>query len=456
MLLVLLACTPATVVNTEPVSSFGQTQLELHVGDLLVERVHVDGVLAYDVVQDGEFVTATLQGGPTPGWVDVVLSTDQGQVILPDALEYLPPADPLFDRVTAIGASLTMGVQDGVPTLDGQLWSPGAQISRAAGAYYPMPLLVPGLFAKLEPEQVGAAPDCRVTPIASHITQSSLDVLDKLKDPDGQFDYTLGRVDPDLVPQDVGVGGFRVGELTESSGTDLVLGFLAHLALDPHSGLTDEIYESQVDLAAAHDPTLVLSFDTFGNDLIAAVVVGGEPDLGNITEPEVFQADVDALMDALAPLDAEIFLANSPRPGLLPAAAVHVRGSDDPQATQAVIDQADAICVQYNQVLADAAAAYDHIHIVDAYTLANQLNDEGIVVSGQDLDVQPFGGLLSLDGVHFTDVGYALMAQLFLDTIEAELGVAVDPIDLEAVLAQDDRSPAALLDAGVDRSACDL
>jgi lysophospholipase L1-like esterase len=456
MLLILLACAPATVVNTEPVSSFGQTQLEIHVSDLLVQAVHVDGVMAYDVVQDGQIVTATLQGGPTPGWVDVVLTTDQGEVILDDALEYLPPADPLFDRVTAIGASLTMGVQDGVPTLDGQLWSPGAQLSRAAGAYYPMPLLVPELFGKLEPEHVGPAPGCHIPGIASHITQSSLDVLDKLKDEDGQFDYSQGRIDPDLVPQDVGVGGFRVGELTESSGTDLVLGFLAHLALDPHSGLTDEIYESQVDLAAAHDPTLVLSFDTFGNDLIAAVVVGGEPDLGNITEPEVFQADVDALMDALAPLDAQIFLANSPRPGLLPAAAAHVRNSDDPEATLAVIDQADAICVEYNQVLADAAAAYDHIHIVDAYTLANELNDQGVVIDGQALDVRRFGGLLSLDGVHFTDVGYALMAQLFLDTIEAELGVHVDPIDLEAALAQDDRSPTALLDAGIDRTGCDL
>ena len=68
--------------------------------------------------------------------------------------------------------------------------------------------------------------------------------------------------------------------------------------------------------------------------------------------------------------------------------------------------------------------------------------------------VQKFGGLLGTDGVHFSDAGYAMVANLFIDAINAELGLDIPPIDLEPIVRADRASPAALVDAGLPIDQC--
>jgi hypothetical protein len=316
-----------------------------------------------------------------------------------------------------------------------------------------MPLLVQPLFPTIEVEDVGPAPECTTPQVARHVTSAASEVLLLLNDDEGEFDYRLSRVDPDITVQNAGVGGFRVSDLTRPVD-DFILGFLAHLALAPYGEVNGDIPFSQVEHVLSLEPTLVVSFDTFGNDLIAAVVLGSRPELDNITDEEIFVLGVRELMDQLGGSDAQVFLSNSPRPGLLPAARALVADSDDPGATQALIDEADAICEHYNELLAEEASRHDNIHIVDGHGFAEQLLAEGLSAGGQELDIYRFGGLLSLDGVHFTDTGYAAFAQLFTEALSEELGVQVEAIDLDAVVEADRRSPRALTEAGLDLEAC--
>jgi hypothetical protein len=58
--------------------------------------------------------------------------------------------------------------------------------------------------------------------------------------------------------------------------------------------------------------------------------------------------------------------------------------------------------------------------------------------------------LLGFDGVHFTDTGYALFANLFIDAINQSLGTKVPQIDMAAIVAADAGLPAAILAAGLD------
>ena len=55
---------------------------------------------------------------------------------------------------------------------------------------------------------------------------------------------------------------------------------------------------------------------------------------------------------------------------------------------------------------------------------------------------------LSLDGLHLTDTGYALYAQLFVDRLNEVLGLHIPAVDVEAIHATDALAPAKLRAAG--------
>lgn len=57
--------------------------------------------------------------------------------------------------------------------------------------------------------------------------------------------------------------------------------------------------------------------------------------------------------------------------------------------------------------------------------------------------------------MHFTDTGYAMFANLFLETINEALGTEVPLIDLDPIAASDAGSPSAIAAAGLDVSQCE-
>ncbi len=70
------------------------------------------------------------------------------------------------------------------------------------------------------------------------------------------------------------------------------------------------------------------------------------------------------------------------------------------------------------------------------------------------LTTDMLGGLIGLDGLHYTATGYALVATMFALSINEQIGGDVLLPDAEAVLAADPNSPAALAAAGLDPAAC--
>ena len=73
----------------------------------------------------------------------------------------------------------------------------------------------------------------------------------------------------------------------------------------------------------------------------------------------------------------------------------------------------------------------------------------------ETLTISQYGGLVGLDGLHFTDTAYALIANAFIEKIEAVLGAEIPRLDLGAIWAQDRERPEALKAEGFDTSACD-
>jgi hypothetical protein len=79
----------------------------------------------------------------------------------------------------------------------------------------------------------------------------------------------------------------------------------------------------------------------------------------------------------------------------------------------------------YNATIKGAAAAKG-LAIFDAYTFLNNIKQNGLVVDGVSLNSNYIsGGLFSLDGVHLTPRGYAIVANEFIKAINSKYGSSI-------------------------------
>lgn len=95
----------------------------------------------------------------------------------------------------------------------------------------------------------------------------------------------------------------------------------------------------------------------------------------------------------------------------------------------------------FNDVIVSAAAARpDFAHLIDAGGLLNDVltGRTEVVVGGRKLSRKWVrGGGFSLDGVHPDYTGHALIANYILEQIDRALGIATQPVDVEAVAQGD-------------------
>ncbi len=61
----------------------------------------------------------------------------------------------------------------------------------------------------------------------------------------------------------------------------------------------------------------------------------------------------------------------------------------------------------------------------------------GLVVNGQRLTTNFLGGLFSLDGIHPTNTGYAVIANAFIKTLDQNFAAGIPPVSVEQVAMTD-------------------
>jgi hypothetical protein len=89
----------------------------------------------------------------------------------------------------------------------------------------------------------------------------------------------------------------------------------------------------------------------------------------------------------------------------------------------------------YNQVIANEAHARGAA-LVDEYGLFERLAANGVNVNGVHYSFRYVtGGLFSLDGIHPSSLGSALLANQFLKDIDATFGSRIPPVALGSVSA---------------------
>ena len=128
-------------------------------------------------------------------------------------------------------------------------------------------------------------------------------------------------------------------------------------------------------------------------------------------------------------------------PGPLPASCPSPLAALSPNPIPCVLTAADANTIRntitaYNLVIGVQAALHGAL-IVDLHGLVDQIYTNGFNADNQHLTANFLGGLFSLDGIHPTNTGYAVIANRFIDTMNAWLGAHIPDVDVNAVAAQD-------------------
>lgn len=106
---------------------------------------------------------------------------------------------------------------------------------------------------------------------------------------------------------------------------------------------------------------------------------------------------------------------------------------------------------EFNQLIQEMADKHERIHLVDTHGLLNQAQAGGLALRGEGPEQKVtntftgMGGIFSGDGIHPSDVGYAVVANRVLDTVRTELKddarfavfQSAPPVDEKAALAAD-------------------
>jgi len=120
-----------------------------------------------------------------------------------------------------------------------------------------------------------------------------------------------------------------------------------------------------------------------------------------------------------------------------------------PISDAGVLTAAEVVTVQaqvkaFNQIIAQQAQAAGAT-LDDINALFAQVAASGLTIDGFTGTTRFLGGVFALDGIHPTNTGYAVVANKFIDTMNASFGTKIADVDLSAVAAADPLWPPNLL-----------
>lgn len=388
-------------------------------------------------------------------------------VSTPDAAD---AASTLLRRTVVIGDSILAGFGDGGFRRDGAMGQRNDAprlIARRARVKLPQPLMT----------SPGFPPPYR---IVDKDRDGQLDPGDILRRSSG-----IGfRADADVEARNLAVPGESVASVFNQVEADDIAGDLFSGDADGRDlmkfailglPLRDEGV-SQVRRARDLGPSFLLVW--LGNNDVLGMATGTNPNGADETAAE-FGVMYRRLLNALADTGAPMAVANLPdvtqiaalRPAagevtecrrndgtILPVAADDLLPLDLDRSTLPrpacgdVLDAEEratirAIVQNFN---AEIAAAIDEIEItrgipvarVDMFALFDGIATSGYDVRGNGtlvLRTKYLGGIFGLDGVHPTRTAHALIANAFLDAIEARFGEVIPRVNVAAVANADPR-----------------
>jgi lysophospholipase L1-like esterase len=288
---------------------------------------------------------------------------------------------------------------------------------------------------------------------------------------------STGRESPAVQVTDLAVPGAKIADLLNdrpaTSGNvlnKLILGL---------PGLLLGINRSQVEWAEALNPSVVILWA--GNNDVLGAALAGDPT--RVTPLAQFSASFNTVAERLAATGARLVFVNIPDvtlvPALTPAEVVAQQvgfplavigpilgiGPGDfvtpsaapliaarlanptlgPLPDAVVLTAVEATSIRatvdaYN-VFISAKAKSVGAAVVDIHLLLNRIHAQGLEVRGQRLTTHFLGGVFSLDGVHLTNTGYAVVANAVIRAINRTFDADVEEVSVETIAREDPLIP---------------
>ena len=377
-----------------------------------------------------------------------------------------------LSRLVVVGDSLSAGFQNGSLLDSQQVNGYASVVARQAGVPLPLPLIgapgIPNVLILVEP---GPPPVLGQMPGVSP-----------------------GRVNPTVQPMNLAVPGHRVQDaLTVRPDFDFSTDPLADFVLG-FPGLLLGVSRSQVEWAEVLAPTATIVW-LGNNDVLGPAVAG---DASGVTPVRDFRRAYREVLDRVGRTGTDLIVANIPDVTALPyftsaeqvaasvgqplAAIGPVLGLADgdfvtPDAFELIglilagampgplpgnvvldageITQIRAVTRQYNTIIALEALSR-RAALVDVNGLFQCAAARGIVAGERRLTTGFLGGLFSLDAVHPTRTGYAVLANAFIHAMHLRFGSRIPGVDLAQVAAQDPLVFPGADDAPDSRPSCAL
>jgi lysophospholipase L1-like esterase len=372
-----------------------------------------------------------------------------------------------LSRVVVVGDSLSAGFQNDSLLDTQQVHGWASDLANQANVPLTLPLIAPpGIPNVLQLLFAGPPPIVEPTPGPSSVGR------------DDPFVQATDLAVPDALLQDALTA---VPSPTSLDFNYLVLG-LPGLYEKPPVAL------SQVGWAEALKPTTI--FVWIGNNDILGAATAGSP--AGATSLSSFSSNYGKLMNQLTSTGATLVVANIPdvtvAPYFTPATTIAQEAGLPLFVTDAVLGigpgdyvlpagvalipeilanpslgplpssdvlravqvlEARALVDGYNLIIAIQAALHGAV-LVDIHSLANQIRSQGVEANGLHLTNAFLGGIFSLDGVHPTNTGYAVIANQFITTLNQQRGTSIPLVDINSVASSDplvfgDEAPAASL-----------
>ncbi len=376
---------------------------------------------------------------------------------------------PDFSNLVVVGDSLAAGVENGSLEDTQQVHGFASVIAQQIGTQLTLPLVpFPGAPNTLMLVNPGGFP-----PIIQPVPATPLTLFNVRENP---FEQATDLAVPLQTVSDALNRVPSAAPTTDETqlATDIVLGFPCPLLGYPCQPL------SQVQQAVALHPTTLI-VDIGNNDILGAVTSGQLSKM--ISSPAAFFASFNksyaSLITTLASTKATLVVANLPdvmeAPYFIPVwklaqeanipllAVTHALGLhaldyvtlDALPAIEGILlqgapgplpldctgtgtpcfvtlGQATAVrlaTIALNAIIAVQAAIHGAV-VVDLFSLFDDLHAHGYKAGGVTLTTDFLGGLFSLDGLHPTDAGYAIMANRFIQTMNANLSTKIPPANV--------------------------
>ena len=290
-----------------------------------------------------------------------------------------------------------------------------------------------------------------------------------------------GRVDILTQAMDLAVPGANVQDALDtrpklpiSNLTDLILGL---------PGLLGGVSRTQVEWAESLRATTIIVW-LGNNDALGAAIAA---DAGLLTPVAHFQAAFGTVMNRLQATGATLVVANIPDVTVIPflTSAQDVArliglplsvigpvlgiGTGDfvtpdafpllslmmPLPKSVVLSASDVEKIRaainaYNNIIVAQAEAHGAA-LVDIHALTAHIAEDGIEVGGHRLTTGFLCGVFSLDGVHPTNTGYAIIANKFIHALNTKFAADIPPVSVEEISKSDP-----LVLSGAVRPACSL